>query len=156
MSFEELAEAYLDLYRSGAAPAIADYAAAHPEHADELLRLLPLMVEMESKPAVEQTVRLNDTSSVTAAFEAGEVVDLPDLRLTGKLGQGGMGTVFEAVQISLDRKVAVKLLSSKLLTDAAQRAQFEMEARMIAMLHHPNIVKILSAVCNAERCYYAM
>ena len=156
ISFEELAEMYLDLYRSGTAPAIPDYAAAHPEHADELLRLLPLMIEMESKPAVEQTVRLNDTSSVTAAFEAGAVVDLPDLRLTGKLGRGGMGTVFEAVQISLDRKVAVKLLSSRLLTDAAQRAQFEKEARMIAMLHHPNIVKILSAGCNAERCYYAM
>ena len=156
MSFEELMEAYLDLYRSGTAPTIADYAAAHPEHTDELLHLLPLMVEMESRPAVEQTIRLNDTGSVTAAFEAGTVANLPDLHLTGKLGRGGMGTVFEAVQISLDRKVAVKLLSSHLLTDATQRAQFEKEARMIAMLHHPNIVKILSAGCNAERCYYAM
>ena len=155
-SFEELAEAYLDMCRSGEAPSVADYAAAYPEHADELLRLLPLMVEMESQPAVEPTVRLNCTSSATAAFDAGAVVDLPDLRLIGKLGRGGMGTVFEAVQISLDRKVAVKLLSPTLLTDAAQRTQFENEARMIAMLHHPNIVKILSAGCSAERCYYVM
>ena len=67
-----------------------------------------------------------------------------------------MGEVFEATQISLDRKVAVKLLSPRLTADPAQRDQFENEARVIAMLHHPNIVQILNAGVCAERCYYAM
>ncbi|MBR4417216.1 MAG: protein kinase, partial [Victivallales bacterium] len=79
-----------------------------------------------------------------------------DYRLIRKIGSGGMGDVFEAIQISLNRPVAVKLLNSSLLINAEQRAQFENEAKVIAMLHHPNIVKIYSAGCSEERCYYAM
>ena len=67
-----------------------------------------------------------------------------------------MGVVFEALQLSLNRKVAVKLLSPLLLQDAAQRIQFEHEAHVIARLHHPNIVRIFSAACRPGCCYYAM
>ncbi len=79
-----------------------------------------------------------------------------DYRLIRKIGAGGMGEVFEATQVSLDRKVAVKVLSPSLTSDPAQREQFENEARVIAMLHHPNIVKIYNAGVCADRCYYAM
>lgn len=89
------------------------------------------------------------------------VHDFPDLegddyRLIRRLGSGGMGVVFEALQLSLNRKVAVKLLSPLLLQDAAQRIQFEHEAHVIARLHHPNIVRIFSATCRPGCCYYAM
>lgn len=89
------------------------------------------------------------------------VHDFPDLegddyRLIRRLGSGGMGVVFEALQLSLNRKVAVKLLSPLLLQDAAQRIQFEHEAHVIARLHHPNIVRIFSAACRPGCCYYAM
>lgn len=89
------------------------------------------------------------------------VHDFPDLegddyRLIRRLGSGGMGMVFEALQLSLNRKVALKLLSPLLLQDAAQRIQFEHEAHVIARLHHPNIVRIFSAACRPGCCYYAM
>lgn len=58
--------------------------------------------------------------------------------------------------MSLNRKVAVKLLSNSLISDKLQREQFENESKIIAMLHHPNIVKVLSAKCTSECCYYAM
>ena len=64
--------------------------------------------------------------------------------------------VFEALQLSLNRKVALKLLSPLLLQDAAQRSLFEHEAHVIARLHHPNIVRIFSAACRPGCCYYAM
>lgn len=89
------------------------------------------------------------------------VHDFPDLegddyRLIRRLGSGGMGVVFEALQLSLNRKVALKLLSPLLLQDAAQRSLFEHEAHVIARLHHPNIVRIFSAACRPGCCYYAM
>ena len=148
-TFEDLIEAYLEMFRGGTAPEIGDFAHLHPEYADRLAELLPLMVKMENCAA--------DTRRDHAA-SGGEFPDLTgsDYRLVRKIGAGGMGEVFEAMQISLDRKVAVKVLSPSLTADPAQREQFENEARVIAMLHHPNIVKIYNAGVSADRCYYAM
>jgi len=148
-TFEELIEDYLELFRSKTAPDIDEYARKYPEFSDRLTELLPLMVKMEDCAA---DGRRNRTAS------GGEFPDLSssDYRLTRKIGAGGMGEVFEAIQVSLDRKVAVKVLSPSLTEDTVQREQFENEARVIAMLHHPNIVKIYNAGICAGRCYYAM
>ncbi len=150
-TFEDLIESYLEMFREGTAPEIGDFTHLHPEYADRLAELLPLMVKMENCAA--------DTRRDHAhAVSGGEFPDLSgsDYRLIRKIGAGGMGEVFEATQISLDRKVAVKVLSPSLTSDPAQRDQFENEARVIAMLHHPNIVKIYNAGVSADRCYYAM
>ena len=150
-TFEDLIESYLEMFRSGTAPDIGAFTHLHPEYADRLAELLPLMVKMENCAA--------DTRRDHAhAVSGGEFPDLSgsDYRLIRKIGAGGMGEVFEAMQISLNRKVAVKLLSPSLTADPAQREQFENEARVIAMLHHPNIVKIYNAGVSADRCYYAM
>lgn len=148
-SLEDLVEQFLEQCRSGNAPGVQAFADAHPEQAFDLLKLLPLVMEMEG---------LDAGKTQKIAVFSQEIPDLPgsDYQLIRRLGSGGMGVVFEALQLSLNRKVAVKLLSPTLLKDAAHRVQFEHEARVIAMLHHPNIVKILSAECNPERCYYAM
>ena len=148
-TFEALIESYLEMFREGTAPDIGDFTHLHPEYADRLADLLPLMVKMENCAA---------DSRRDHAVSGGEFPDLSgsDYRLIRKIGTGGMGEVFEATQISLDRKVAVKVLSPSLTSDPAQREQFENEARVIAMLHHPNIVKIYNAGVSADRCYYAM
>jgi len=148
-TFEALMEEYLEMFRNGTAPDIDDFSHLHPEHAERLAELLPLMVRMEGCAAEN---RRNLASS------CGEFPDMSgsDYRLVRKIGTGGMGEVFEALQVSLDRKVAVKLLSPSLTADPAQRERFENEARVIAMLHHPNIVKIYNAGVCADRCYYAM
>ena len=148
-SVEEIAAEFMEKRQAGEALGIEAFLAEHPEHADELRGLLELMLDME-KFDPDKTVQL-------APDEAARInLPDPDYRLVRELGSGGMGTVFEAVQVSLNRRVAVKLLSSSLLASAEQREQFENEARVIAMLHHPNIVKVYSAGCSAERCYYAM
>jgi len=148
-TFEDLIEGYLEMFRSGTAPEIPDYTRDHPEHADRLSELLPLMVRMEDCASDDRR---------NHAVSGGEFPDLSgsDYSLIRKIGAGGMGEVFEALQVSLNRKVAVKLLSPSLTADTAQREQFENEARVIAMLHHPNIVKIYNAGVCAGRCYYAM
>ena len=62
------------------------------------------------------------------------------------LGAGGMGEVYRARDAKLDRDVAVKILSDPLTTDAAHRARFEREARILASLNHPHIGAIYGSI----------
>ncbi len=59
-----------------------------------------------------------------------------------KLGEGGMGTVYKAQDLRLERFVALKFLSSRLLISPEARARFEQEAKLISALSHPNIATI--------------
>lgn len=65
-------------------------------------------------------------------------------RLLEKLGSGGMGQVWLALDSRLGRKVALKLLSPDVVADATRRKRFERESRALAALNHPNIVTIHS------------
>src|SRR4051812_42770731 len=62
--------------------------------------------------------------------------------LLAKLGQGGMGTVYQARDPVLDRMVALKVVSPKLLAEPDTFSRFQREARAAARLQHPNIVTI--------------
>jgi hypothetical protein len=67
---------------------------------------------------------------------------LGDFRLLREVGRGGMGVVYEAEQISLGRRVALKVLPSSALPEPRQLERFEHEARAAARLHHTNIVPV--------------
>ena len=79
-----------------------------------------------------------------------------DWRLVRQIGHGTMGTVYEAEQISLARKVAVKVLPVAVSSNPSRRARFLSEAKTLAMLHHPNIVKVYAAGTAGDRLFYAM
>ena len=79
-----------------------------------------------------------------------------DWRLVRPIGKGTMGTVYEAEQISLARKVAIKVLPMAVSSRPSRRARFLREAQTLAMLHHPNIVKVYAAGTAGERLFYAM
>ena len=76
--------------------------------------------------------------------------------LLKKIGQGGMGTVYMARQLSMDRVVALKILSPAFARDKDKRERFLKEAKASAKLHHPNIISIHSAGYDGGFCYYAM
>jgi serine/threonine protein kinase len=63
-------------------------------------------------------------------------------RVGAMLGRGGMGAVYEAVQQGIERAVALKVMHAHLQDDPLVRARFEREARVVAMLRHPNLVQI--------------
>jgi serine/threonine-protein kinase len=65
-----------------------------------------------------------------------------DFLLQRRLGEGGMGQVYLAEQMSLKRRVAIKLLRHELSRDAVSRKRFETEAKAVAQLSHPNIVQV--------------
>ncbi|GEM_PF-3148624 len=74
-------------------------------------------------------------------------------RIEKKIGQGGMGTVFLAKQIALDRRVALKVLLPHLVSQEPFLDRFLQEARASARLSHPNIVKVYDAG-KADASYY--
>ncbi|HRH97005.1 MAG TPA: serine/threonine-protein kinase, partial [Prosthecobacter sp.] len=69
---------------------------------------------------------------------------LPQYQFVSLLGRGGMGAVYKAVQVSLDRPVAVKVLPGDLIddTDAQFAERFKNEARTMAKMNHPSIVNV--------------
>jgi len=67
---------------------------------------------------------------------------LSHYRLVEKIGEGGMGVVWKAVDTTLDREVAVKILTARLEEHPERVAMFEAEAKAVASLNHPNIVTI--------------
>ncbi len=67
-------------------------------------------------------------------------------KILRQIGAGGMGMVFEGEDVSLARKVAVKRMRDEIKADRRERARFVSEAKLVAALHHPNIVDIYSIV----------
>lgn len=83
-------------------------------------------------------------------------VTLGDFQVSKKLGQGGMGAVFKATQLSLDRDVALKVLARHLADDAKFVSRFQREARVMAKLDHGNIVRCYSVGQESDLWYLAM
>ena len=81
---------------------------------------------------------------------------LGDFQLVREIGRGGMGVVYEAEQISLGRRVALKVLPFAAALDARQLQRFKNEAQAAACLHHTNIVPVFGVGCERGVHYYAM
>src|ERR1043165_5247306 len=83
-------------------------------------------------------------------------IDIPDYKVLRHLGQGGMGSVYLAEDAALGRKVAIKVVADAIARDAEVRARFLREARLLATVEHPNVVRVYSFAATAERAYLVM
>ena len=84
------------------------------------------------------------------------MIDIPGYRLLRQLGRGGMATVYLAVQESVDREVALKIMSPALLADPNFGERFLREAKIAARLHHRNVVGIHDVGRAGDHHYIAM
>lgn len=141
-----LAEEFADLLRRGEHPSVSAYAAAHPDHAEQLNELLPAVAQME----LLKRFRSPATADKSLPDRLG------DFRIVRELGRGGMGVVFEAVQESLGRPVALKVLARHAQLDPTQRERFVREAQAAAKLHHTNIVPVFGVGEQDGLPYYVM
>ena len=81
---------------------------------------------------------------------------LGDFRIVRELGRGGMGIVYEAVQVSLGRRVALKVLQDSAALDPRRLRRFQVEAQAAASLRHPHIVPVFATGSEDGIAYYAM
>src|SRR5437016_963350 len=82
-------------------------------------------------------------SANVPAVQKVHVNEVAGFKLLGTLGEGGMGKVFKARQKSIDRLVALKVLTPKLSEDQSYVERFEREAKAAGKLSHPNIVAVI-------------
>ncbi len=147
----ELVERFLDRLRSGEAIDAGSFAAEHGEHAAALLEILPAVVALAGFPDKDPAPGFPMNAEVV--LDAGV---LGDFRITREIGRGGMGVVYEAEQVSLGRRVALKVLPHFAARDPRQLARFHVEAHAVAALNHPNIVPIFAVGSDHGVHYYAM
>ncbi len=82
---------------------------------------------------------------------------LSGYKLIGKIAEGGMATVFKAIQISLDRPVAIKVLSKKLADNSEVLRRFNRESRIIAKLANPHIIHVIDrGLTSKDMPYFVM
>ncbi len=139
---EALAEDFVGRLRRGERPALTEYADRNPELADRIRTLFPTLVLIErvGPPGAEAD---------------GPPDRLGEYRLLREVGRGGMGVVYEAEQVSLGRRVAVKVLPpERCLGKWPER--FEREARAAAGLHHTNIVPVFGVGRDGPVHFYVM
>jgi serine/threonine protein kinase len=91
---------------------------------------------------------------MTAAFSPG--TSFADYRIESLVGRGGMGVVYRATDLSLERPVALKLIAPELSQDERFRSRFLREPRLAASLDHPNVIPIYEAGQHDGQLYLAM
>ncbi len=150
---EVLSEEFLKRFRAGENPSPEEYADQHSELAEEIRDLFPVLVEME---AARPDSTSRDRQNVAPFSSLSSLQRLGDYRIIREIGRGGMGIVYEAEQLSLGRRVALKVLPEKLFQSPEQRTRFEREAKAAAKLHHTNIVPVFGIGEANGIGYYAM
>jgi predicted Ser/Thr protein kinase len=127
-SLESVMADYLQRLESGQVPDPGEYINAYPQHAGELRTFFRNHHWLGDSPA--------PTPSSLIGLRIGPY------EIEGEIARGGMGVVYRARQQGLDRRVALKLITSGVLAGAEERRRFRIEAEAAARLHHPGIIAI--------------
>jgi len=127
----------------------------HPDLENELRRLLGTMLVTDTAGAsLDEGITSPEPESRWRSLRL--PVEIGDYRLEEEIGRGGMGVVFRARQISLNRTVAVKMILRGRLASTTDISRFLSEARATAKLEHPNIVPVYEAGDIEGRAFFSM
>jgi serine/threonine protein kinase len=151
----EALEEYLAAAEEGRAPDRRLFLGRHAEIAEALAQCLDGLAALHD---VSSAAHGTAAGSRAPAAPAGESpgMALGDFRIIREVGRGGMGVVYEAEQLSLGRRVALKVLPFAAALDAKQLRRFQNEAQAAAHLHHQHIVPVYFVGCERGVHYYAM
>lgn len=151
VQIEVLASEYAEKARQGQNPSIDSYVERYPEMAAQIRELFPMVAALEQWKSDRESEVLR--AQLPDQFK---LKQLGDCRIVREIGRGGMGVVFEAVEGSIERRVAVKLLPWRISMVPHRQERFEREAQTIARLRHANIVPIFRFGRHDDYAYYVM
>lgn len=134
---DELAEAFLEACRNGRQPSVEEYARQHPDLAERIRELFPALAVLEQAGS-------------------GDPDQLGEFRIVRRIGCGGMAVVYEALQGTLGRRVALKVFAAGPRTRPTVLERFQREARTAARLHHGNIVPVFGVGTERGAHFFAM
>ena len=147
-------QGYLSEFEQGKLPDRSELFAEHPEIADELSACLADL-DFIHRPA-RALASEEPVGGVEPPLEEPPFVSLGDFRIVREIGRGGMGIVYEAEQLTLGRRVALKVLPFAALADRHQLQRFRNESRTAATLTHPHIVPVHYVGIERGVYYFAM
>jgi serine/threonine protein kinase len=133
---------------AGESVSLDEYATRYPQFSESLASLLEALTLVRQAGVADDDFQIDENSEPRG--------QLGDFYIEREIGRGGMGIVYEAEQISLGRRVALKVLPFVATLSPAQLQRFKNEARSAAALKHPNIVGVYSIGCERGVHYYAM
>jgi hypothetical protein len=150
----DLVAEMIDRIHAGQSVDLTEYIARCPEKAEQIQGLLPALELLNGLASSVGSGKVaSGRSGTTAEVLSGT---LGDFRLLREVGRGGMGVVYEAEQISLRRRVALKVLPFAATMDPRHLQRFQNEARAAASLEHPHIVPVYGVGCERGVHFYAM
>jgi serine/threonine protein kinase len=150
-------EEYLEAAEAGTAPPREEFLARYPELAEYLDGCLAALRFIGRATGASLSAAAAGEVLPRAELEGERVSGvLGDFRLIREVGRGGMGVVYEAEQVSLGRRVALKVLPFAATLDPRQLQRFHNEARAAASIHHEHIVPVYSVGSERGVHFYAM
>jgi serine/threonine protein kinase/WD40 repeat protein len=152
----ELAYEFAERFRRGERPSVNEYTGRHPELAAQIRDLFPALAVIEQFGSVAESATGQDARKATATADGAAPRQLGEYRILREVARGGMGIVYEAIQESLGRHVALKVLPFQSLVDANHLERFRREAQAAARLHHTNIVPVFGVGEHEGVHYFAM
>jgi formylglycine-generating enzyme required for sulfatase activity len=147
---EEVILSYLKAVDAGAAPDPREVMARHPDLAAHLREFFADQDQVRSAVAPLSGLGAGEGPA------AGRPRYFGDYEVLEKIAEGGMGVVYKARQVSLNRVVALKMISEDRSHDADARARFRDEAKFVAQFDHVNIVRVYETGEHAGRPYYTL
>ncbi len=144
---DQIAEEFEERLRNGEQPTPSEYARQYPQLAEHLLPFLKTITELVQT----QELLSHEESRTPQPPETG-----PDLQIIELIGSGGMGSVWKAHQLSLDRPVAIKVLQHQTSGWGNSSQRFLEEARIASLLVHDHIVPVHEIHSDAPRPWFIM
>jgi serine/threonine protein kinase len=154
--FGEIAFAYLRAKEEGQRPDPREWLTRYPEFAPELASFFADQEEVDRLGAPLREIARAVERDPGPADDLLRTGVLGDFRIIRVVGRGGMGIVYEAEQVSLGRRVALKVLPFAATMDSRHLQRFHNEARAAASLHHEHIVPVHAVGCERAVHVYAM
>ncbi|MEM7311634.1 MAG: WD40 repeat domain-containing serine/threonine protein kinase, partial [Planctomycetota bacterium] len=150
LEMDAIVEEFTTQRRNGENPTIEQFVKKYPSYAERIRRVFPMLEFLEF--AGDETKSRSNGDVVRATDTPGQI---GEYAIDRELGRGGMGIVYEARHLHLNRRVALKILPDSRLR-GTMKERFMREARAAARLHHTNIVPVFDFGVDGETPFYAM